>query len=301
MLRRAFTLIELLVVIAIIAILAAILFPVFAQAKAAAKKTASLSNVKQLGTGVNIYIADYDDVMPLAGGVFEGTTEWSIAYTNDTPADWDPGFSTSWSAYECFWANSVMPYVKNKDIFSDPGQKTVDWGGVTYTGRELSVNYTYNGLLHGWSASGVAAPSQLPLITQGFGEFARRGSAMANPFLLDCDGADCLYKPMTSTGACAAGGGGWSWMLELNYYVGTGYKQWVHNNGINTTATDSSAKWRKIGGSVNQPTDYRNDFFTRYTTAGYGAQAWYDEGWCHPILFRPDFDFANYGVPIENI
>ncbi|MDK3158545.1 prepilin-type N-terminal cleavage/methylation domain-containing protein, partial [Kamptonema cortianum] len=59
--RRAFTLIELLVVIAIIAILAAILFPVFAQAKLAAKQTSSLSSVKQLGTSQQIYMADYDD------------------------------------------------------------------------------------------------------------------------------------------------------------------------------------------------------------------------------------------------
>jgi prepilin-type N-terminal cleavage/methylation domain-containing protein len=64
MMKRAFTLIELLVVIAIIAILAAILFPVFAQAKAAAKKTACLSNGKQLGTAVNIYSADHDDKLP---------------------------------------------------------------------------------------------------------------------------------------------------------------------------------------------------------------------------------------------
>lgn len=65
--RRAFTLIELLVVIAIIAILAAILFPVFAQAKTAAKKTQDLSNQKQLGTAFNIYSADYDDQLPLSG------------------------------------------------------------------------------------------------------------------------------------------------------------------------------------------------------------------------------------------
>src|SRR5215217_67863 len=62
--KRAFTLIELLVVIAIIAILAAILFPVFAQAKEAAKKTATLSNAKQLGTAMLIYESDYDDCMP---------------------------------------------------------------------------------------------------------------------------------------------------------------------------------------------------------------------------------------------
>jgi len=63
MIRRAFTLIELLVVIAIIAILAAILFPVFAQAKEAAKKTTNLSNYKQDLTGSLIYVADADDMM----------------------------------------------------------------------------------------------------------------------------------------------------------------------------------------------------------------------------------------------
>ena len=62
--RKAFTLIELLVVIAIIAILAAILFPVFAQAKAAAKKTVALSNVKQIGTSMAIYTGDSDDMYP---------------------------------------------------------------------------------------------------------------------------------------------------------------------------------------------------------------------------------------------
>jgi len=62
MLRRGFTLIELLVVIAIIAILAAILFPVFAQAKVAAKKTQDLSNVKQMTLAHQMYWGDYDDV-----------------------------------------------------------------------------------------------------------------------------------------------------------------------------------------------------------------------------------------------
>jgi len=65
--RRAFTLIELLVVIAIIAILAAILFPVFAQARAKARQAACLSNLKQLGTAVMMYVQDYDETYPLSG------------------------------------------------------------------------------------------------------------------------------------------------------------------------------------------------------------------------------------------
>lgn len=79
--KRAFTLIELLVVIAIIAILAAILFPVFAQAKAAAKKTTDLSNLKQLGTSTAIYLGDYDDVFPQARVVGNDSTGGSCGGT----------------------------------------------------------------------------------------------------------------------------------------------------------------------------------------------------------------------------
>src|SRR5436305_534253 len=65
--KTAFTLIELLVVIAIIAILAAILFPVFAQARDKARGAACLSNTKQMGLGVSLYTQDYDEVLPMGG------------------------------------------------------------------------------------------------------------------------------------------------------------------------------------------------------------------------------------------
>lgn len=81
--KKAFTLIELLVVIAIIAILAAILFPVFAQAKDAAKKTQSLSNVKQLATSTMIYNADYDDTMPQSAYIKAFTPAPQIASVYD--------------------------------------------------------------------------------------------------------------------------------------------------------------------------------------------------------------------------
>ena len=73
--KRAFTLIELLVVIAIIAILAAILFPVFAQAKVAAKKTSVLSNAKQFGTSQMLYMSDADDLFSPAMSVQRGVEE----------------------------------------------------------------------------------------------------------------------------------------------------------------------------------------------------------------------------------
>lgn len=89
--NRAFTLIELLVVIAIIAILAAILFPVFAQAKRAAKKTADLSNVKQLGLGLMMYAGDNEDVAPFARD--SGSGWWSPAMKN--------------------WKDGIFPYIKS--------------------------------------------------------------------------------------------------------------------------------------------------------------------------------------------
>lgn len=103
--KRAFTLIELLVVIAIIAILAAILFPVFAQAKEAAKRTACLSNAKQIALSQKMYSADNDDTLP----IFH-------AY-NTTPAPWTDGHSGT--------ETLLLPYVKSKEIFKSP----IDNGG----------------------------------------------------------------------------------------------------------------------------------------------------------------------------
>src|SRR5277367_3740890 len=87
-LNRAFTLIELLVVIAIIAILAAILFPVFAQAKLAAKKTVSISNQKQHGLGIIMYAGDYDDMYPRSDGCNLNTS--LVQSWNNQPAGTDP-------------------------------------------------------------------------------------------------------------------------------------------------------------------------------------------------------------------
>ena len=117
-LKRAFTLIELLVVIAIIAILAGILFPVFAQAREAARKTSCASNLKNLGTAVLMYTQDYDEQFPLA------------AYT------------TSGFAF-LIWHDLTDPYVKNKQIWhcpSSPVSKT-DQGGKPTTHFGFNARY----------------------------------------------------------------------------------------------------------------------------------------------------------------
>ena len=72
--KKGFTLIELLVVIAIIAILAAILFPVFAQAREKARQTSCLSNMKQLSLGLNMYVQDYDETWPRNDDCINGGT-----------------------------------------------------------------------------------------------------------------------------------------------------------------------------------------------------------------------------------
>lgn len=91
--RSGFTLIELLVVIAIIAILAAILFPVFAQAREAARRTNCVSNMKQFGTGIMMYTQDYDELMPhaamnwwAASDFFNAPNGFKDTCTNPSPS-----------------------------------------------------------------------------------------------------------------------------------------------------------------------------------------------------------------------
>ena len=110
---KAFTLIELLVVIAIIAILAAILFPVFAQAKLAAKKTVAISNAKQVALGLNLYATDFDDmIMP--------------SYTYNTPGI--NGSTNTNAPFDCL----MQPYVKSYEFWHTPGDShTLEGGGQT--------------------------------------------------------------------------------------------------------------------------------------------------------------------------
>jgi len=145
---RAFTLIELLVVIAIIAILAAILFPVFAQAKLAAKKAADLSNFKQTGLGILMYTNDYDDTYPLS-------SFWDVTFTQP--------YSTSylWSSQGC-----VQPYIKNLDIYKSPVDSLTQTHNAAYYGIASNrtpkpLSFLPNAVSPAYFMFGVNAPQGL--------------------------------------------------------------------------------------------------------------------------------------------
>ncbi len=113
--RRGFTLIELLVVIAIIAILAAILFPVFARAREKARQTSCLSNLKEIALGFKMYVSDYDERTPPGG-------------------DWNGAL---------YWQLRIEPYLKNTQILECPSYASKYGGG--------SFNYHGQTLWHGYA------------------------------------------------------------------------------------------------------------------------------------------------------
>ena len=118
--KRAFTLIELLVVIAIIAILAAILFPVFAQARAKARQIACLSNMKQIGTSLMMYAQDYDEMLP----------GYRFAYPNPFAADTRVGANAKAST---FTNQILLPYTKNDQIWKCPSKPNA-WVNIDAAG-----------------------------------------------------------------------------------------------------------------------------------------------------------------------
>lgn len=149
--KRAFTLIELLVVIAIIAILAAILFPVFAQAKAAAKKAAAISNQKQIGTSLFLYMGDSDDVFPRNDDCSRtpvlnpalGTQPFNPTGNGCT----GPRFFYRMNHYA--WQKWVLPYTKNVQIFEHPGRTKLDNLGQWSQDSEIMGGFAINLALTG--------------------------------------------------------------------------------------------------------------------------------------------------------
>lgn len=161
--RRGFTLIELLVVIAIIAILAAILFPVFAKAREKARQTTCLSNLKQIGTATLMYVQDYDEQFPWL--MMDGrTNNDSTGLSQGLPAG-PPIWSVDLEAKRgLFMEYELQPYVKNYQMFVCPtlGGSPVKFGTDNLPLNEYgSYAYTFGGVGMVPSPSYQAIPLEL--------------------------------------------------------------------------------------------------------------------------------------------
>lgn len=308
---RAFTLIELLVVIAIIAILAAIVFPVFASAKEAAKRTAALSNVKQLATSVHLYIGDHDDCFPLAFGTngASGLPRWDFFHR--VPQDWDntPPFNSPERREEDaqFWANSILPYVKNLEIFAQPGlQLTQNTGIYANAAKERArMGVTFNGMLHAWSGTAIVEPSKLTVAWPGLMKQNRDGVARSNPTLL-CDApvpGPCLFnpggRPMAGNSDPSYGYVWWSFGTPTNLFT-----TWTYARGMNFAHADGSAKFRTLNAPIypNAAFNVNDNPFSQFEDNGVGGAPFFMTDCVtpgrlqgtevyYPGFFRPDSDF----------
>lgn len=210
--RRAFTLIELLVVISIIAVLAAILFPVFARARENARRTSCLNNLKQIGLGMMMYAQDYDETYP----PYQRTSSEA------------PPFPF-WQTNRWEWAHMIFPYTKNTQVYRCPnGNDTSNYFG------NYGVNYH---LLHGTPVklSTVITSSNTYMIMDSGRGYITAGRAYSAP-----DGA--FYLPGAGTVApglvdlITTGSSGW---YQSDYMTGR------HFHGINIAYADGHVKWLK--------------------------------------------------------
>jgi len=213
--QNAFTLIELLVVIAIIAILAAILFPVFARARENARRSSCQSNLKQIGLGVFQYIQDYDEKFPMA--VTGNASQFPIG-----------------------WADSIQPYLKSTQIYQCPSESTGPNSDPTSQGYS---DYWYNAALS-WDGNDSAhynVPiSQAALVSSSLtlmagdlksGSFGG-GTACSRSNGFDARGdADTRYPVV-----------GAAIQVTQNGLMDGGLR---HLEGINLLYTDGHVKWRK--------------------------------------------------------
>ncbi|MBI5835199.1 MAG: DUF1559 domain-containing protein [Armatimonadetes bacterium] len=150
--RRGFTLIELLVVIAIIAILAAILFPVFAKAREKARQSSCTSNMKQMGLGFMAYVQDYDETFPQSyTGALVGTTTVT-------------------------WDTQLSPYIKSSQILACPSDSETGRPNITFYGGPTRRSY---GMAHNVMSTNLAAipaPASAALVLERYSGMGGDGS-----------------------------------------------------------------------------------------------------------------------------
>lgn len=179
--RRAFTLIELLVVIAILAILAGILLPVFAKAKRSGKQTACLSNLRQIGSGIAVYLGDYDDRFP-----------WAVdAADKYRPEIWDGQPYQQYIADMPFMHQVLAPYVRTQEIFrcpADSGSRVLDShpyltfpsSPSMFASFGTSFMFRTEIAFRGYTQTSLQLPSDVNVLFDGAGHWHGDGGELAS-------------------------------------------------------------------------------------------------------------------------
>jgi prepilin-type N-terminal cleavage/methylation domain-containing protein/prepilin-type processing-associated H-X9-DG protein len=250
--NHGFTLIELLVVIAIIAILAAILFPVFAKVREKARQTSCLSNEKQIGLAFAQYYEDYDEKWP--NGVSTGAESSQGTVTGSG------------------WAATLYQYVKSTGVFKCPDDSTT--GGTAADGSQLSpISYGYNSNIAGTADASLVAPASTVNLFEIQGDTANLTETQANStgsgdgessylsttpgygdasFAGDGNDPANVTAPVYATGdlGISASGTGANNLNVGAFSAGNG----LHTGGANYLLADGHAKWlrgRAVSSGVN--------------------------------------------------
>jgi len=229
--KRGFTLIELLVVIAIIAILAAILFPVFAKVREKARQTSCLSNEKQLGLAFAQYYEDYDEKWP--AGVQNGDTTPNIG-----------GFG---------WTGTLYQYIKSTGLLKCPDDSTPSVVAATYT--EYPVSYGFNSNAAGAADATFTAPASTVALFEVQGDTANVTASYANSTLGDGTSAEGSGVPGLANASFADNGLNSSGQSTVTFatsnFIGRsgipvgsfGNQNALHTGGSNYLLADGHAKW----------------------------------------------------------
>jgi prepilin-type N-terminal cleavage/methylation domain-containing protein len=253
--QKAFTLIELLVVIAIIAILAAILFPVFAQAKLAAKKTQGLAQMKQIGTSAQLYASDFDDSLP--------TWDYFFVEPYSCQRQPRPAMPASWQR---LWDALLLPYVKSGNPTNQQWAGVWQSPGAEYAptvGRSLGINQLLIwDIATGCLNSQVVASTNTATGTYVWPNASIIEEVSSTVFIAD-GGIEGRYEPVYFLN-----GYNDKFVLRRNPQRSAPWR--YGNDGANYVMTDTSAKYLK-GDAVYPNPGKTNASLANYNNALRGA------------------------------
>jgi prepilin-type N-terminal cleavage/methylation domain-containing protein/prepilin-type processing-associated H-X9-DG protein len=218
--RQGFTLIELLVVIAIIAILASILFPVFARARENARRSSCMSNLKQIGLGVMQYTQDYDEKYPL---YFQGQQGTAVLQSDTNALGYKyTVHDTSTELRAVSWMDMIFPYVKSQQLFVCPSQ-TQD-AIKSFYGAIAPPMYGYSSAVSGFHRYAYGGTGAAPL------SLAEVKRPAENVMILDYGSPYSYANPADYRGQQV--------MADRAHFISP------HLEGTNICYTDGHAKWQ---------------------------------------------------------